>query len=77
MKFKITLKDPDGYYDGLQDAVKQSLAETNLPEDEQDMLRDSRMEKLGELLDKWFEYGEYLTVEVDTEEESIKIVKGI
>lgn len=38
-----------------------------LSEEELEELRESRAEEYRNLCDKWFEYGEYLTVVVDTE----------
>lgn len=67
MKFKVTMKDPDVLEDAINDAVKNALSEVDLPEDEILELREIRAEKVKEITDKWFEYGEYLTVEIDTE----------
>ena len=38
---------------------------------------DARDEKESfvRMAEKWFEYGEYLTVEIDTEEESIRVLE--
>ena len=33
-----------------------------------------RVEKALDVASKWFEYGEYLTVEIDTEKETIRVV---
>jgi len=67
MKFRITFKDPDGVGDSISDAVNCSLEISGLDEDEQELLRDPRREKIENELKVWIEYGEYLTVEFDTE----------
>lgn len=74
MKFEITMKDPDGVYDCMQDAAKEWAAQvTGVDEDEREGLVESKHNKLQEICKKWFEYGEYLTVEIDTEAESITV----
>lgn len=68
MKFTITMKDPDGYYDCFQDAVKSEVqAIPGLSQAERDAILEVRKENVGEVLSRWFEYGEYLRVEVDTD----------
>ena len=65
MKFKVTMKDPDTLHDAIRDAVQEGIAE--LPKDEAEVLSEVREEKVRKLCSKWFEYGEYLTVEIDTD----------
>lgn len=66
MKFKVTMKDPDTLCDAVTDAIQDQLDMT-LPEDEADALLEIRRDKISSLCRKWFEYGEYLTVEIDTD----------
>ena len=44
------------------------------PEAVDSLLIESKREKLSELCRNWFEYGEYLTVEIDTDAQSIAVV---
>lgn len=68
MKFKVTMKDPDTLHDAIRDAIKKDLKEYGVTDkDEQEALQEIRAEKIGKLTSKWFEYGEYLTVEIDTD----------
>ncbi len=67
MKFTVSMKDPDTLHDAIDEAVKSDLATTGLDADEQELLAESRREKISELCGKWFRYGEYLDVEIDTE----------
>lgn len=73
MKFRITMKDPDCVYDAVQDAMK-DLKIDGVSEDEMVELREKREEQTRDLCDKWFEYGEYLTVEVDTEAKTCTVI---
>ena len=66
MKFKIMMKDPDAPYDAVRDAAAESMPE-GLSESEREILIESRAEELGSFLRRWMRYGEYLSVEFDTE----------
>jgi hypothetical protein len=65
MKFKVYMKDPDSLYEAITEALNEELKD--MPEDEASALREVRHEKASSVAGKWFEYGEYLTVEIDTE----------
>lgn len=52
MKIRLTMKTPDCVWNGLKDA---GLDPRNPPEDVED------------ILDKWVAFGEYVTIEIDTE----------
>ncbi len=74
MKISITMKDPDCLYESIQEAVKGSIP-AGTDETEAEMLVEHRCEKLREMLvAKWFEYGEYLTVEIDTEAQTATVI---
>lgn len=75
MKIKLTFKDPDGVYESVQEAVKQSLADLNLEEDEMEPLIETRTEKVKEKLKRWIEYGEYLDVEIDLDSMTAKVLE--
>lgn len=66
MKFQITMKDPDGCFDCMRNAAKESLPE-GLSESEADILTDEREAQIHKICATWFRYGEYLTVEVDSD----------
>jgi hypothetical protein len=69
MKFKVTMKDPDTLDDAITDAVHESIEAmaviTN--EEEKESLEIIRKEAVHKICTKWFEYSEYITVEIDTE----------
>jgi hypothetical protein len=66
MKVKLFLKDPDGVYESVKDAVQETLPD-GLSEDEAEDLLKSRMADTHENLKKWVEWKEYVTVEIDTD----------
>ncbi len=75
MKFRVTMKDPDTLHDAIRDAVKNDLSQlTQLDQKERNLLADAREEKIQELCTQWFEYSEYLTVEIDTELKTCTVV---
>jgi hypothetical protein len=68
MRFTVTFKDPDGPYECIQDAAKESLAAIEgLSVDEREELLDKRVESIKATTSKFFEYGEYVRVEIDTD----------
>lgn len=74
MKFTVTMKDPDTLYDAINDAIEESLSDVE-DEDEREAIEEVRKEKLKNLCAQWFDYGEYLTVEIDTEANTCTVVK--
>lgn len=74
MKFTVTMKDPDTLTDAIEEAVREEVEAMGLPEDEAEALMEARADKVGRLCDRWFEYGEYLQVEIDTEAETATVV---
>ena len=68
MKFRIQLKDPDGFHDGFDDAATESLAAIDgLSDSEKEAVKDERQSLLQSFAEKWVEYGEYITIEFDTD----------
>lgn len=73
MKFRITMKDPDGVGDSIQDAVN-AIELPGLSQEEADSVREIRDDAIKALCRTWFEYLEYLTVEIDTEAKTCVVV---
>lgn len=68
MKFQVQMKDPDTLGDAIDDAVKDDLAKIEgLTDEDREALFDSRRVAARDIADRWFKYGEYLTVEIDTD----------
>jgi hypothetical protein len=75
MKFKVQMKDPDTLYDAMRDAIGEDVREIpGLSDQEREAVQEKRQEAVSELCAKWFEYGEYLTVEIDTEAQTCVVV---
>lgn len=74
MKFKITLKDTDTLIEAIKEAVEEKIVAKELSEEALEVAREKTKEELLELAGKWFEYSEYLTVEIDTGYETIRVV---
>lgn len=73
-KLKITLKAPDAVYQACNEAAE-DWGEKNAIGDDQYCLIKEKRNEFESLCNKWFRYGEYLTVEVDTESETIKVLE--
>lgn len=75
MKFKVSMKDPDTLHDAIQEAVDKELADDpKLDDEERELLAECRREKIAGLCSKWFEYGEYLRVEIDTDAKTCTVL---
>lgn len=77
MKIQVTMKDPDTMHEAVEDAVKAEVAALGLPRDEAEDLVEIRVEKELSKMGKWFEYGEYLRVECDTEAMTATVLEVI
>ena len=74
MKFRVSMKDPDTLADAIRDAVTEEIEKLCLPEDEQEAILEVRFEKVSDVCRNWFQYGEYLEVEVDTDAKTCVVV---
>lgn len=68
MKFMVQMKDPDTLNDAIGDAVREEVEKIGaLDKDEQEAVIIERGDKVRKVCAKWFEYSEYLRVEIDTD----------
>ncbi len=58
-KFIITLKDPDGFYDGVEDAICLST------DDDNDWARADERSRINNAINKWVKYNEFIRIEFD------------
>jgi hypothetical protein len=72
MIFRVTMKDPDSLTEGINEDLDEELA--YMPQDEAEAIREIRFDKAYEAASKWFEWGEYLTVEINTTDGTIRVV---
>ena len=75
MKIRVTLKDPDGFYDSVKEAVDESLKGIRLSKSEVEAVAETRLEETWENLEKWIEYKEYVDLEFDTEAGTATVVE--
>jgi hypothetical protein len=73
MKFKVTMKDPDTLHNSIVDAVGKEVGALPLDAEEKADVAVRRTENAMEACSKWFDYGEYLTVEIDTAAGTIRV----
>lgn len=76
MKLQITLKDPDALEDQIGQGIVDQLFTGNekLSNEEVEAVVEKRKQSILDLASTWFEYSEYLVVEIDTDEKSIRVV---
>lgn len=75
MKFRVQMKDPDTLHDAMREAVEEDVKKIpGLTEEEQEAVQGKRLETISDLCARWFEYGEYLQVEIDTEAATCVVV---
>ena len=75
MKFRVTMKDPDTLCDAITDAVESSVAQMpDLDQEEREAVREKRRDTVSDVCGAWFRYGEYLTVEIDTDAKTCVVV---
>lgn len=76
MIFRVTFKDPDGPYDDIREAAKNAAgAIPGIDDDERQAIVEARVEKLRKLTARWFEFGEYVTIEIDTDKMTATVVE--
>ncbi len=73
MKFRVTMKDPDTLHDAIADAVHEDTAGI-ADVDERMCVKEVRSDKVRAVCRQWFKYGEYLTVEIDTDAGTCTVV---
>jgi hypothetical protein len=70
------MKDPDGPCDSIQDAAGRSIAAIEgLDNDERAELQETREASLRQFASRWMRYGEYVTIEFDTEAQTAVVVE--
>jgi hypothetical protein len=75
MRFSVTLKDPDAVYEAIQSVSKCEVESSGVSDPEEvAALLELKRQKTSKLLAKWFQYGEYLTVVIDTEAGTCTVV---
>ncbi len=74
MKLKVMFKELDSLSDSIDEALKREQKPSDISDDEQKYLHEMRREQVKKFTSRWFEYGEYLTVELDTDAQTCVVV---
>jgi hypothetical protein len=78
MKLYVTFKDPDQLSEAIDDkrlALTHKLKkELGLSEAGAEAEAEERMKVFDDMTNKYFEWGEYLTVELDSETQTIRVI---
>jgi hypothetical protein len=75
MKFQVTMKDPDVLSDAIADAAHKESRIQGLSEREAAAVQNVKIDVMQTVAGEWFQYGEYLTVEVDTDAGTCVVVR--
>jgi hypothetical protein len=68
MIIKVTLKEPDDFYEAITDAVDKDVAAIpGLDAEEREAVLEARRTKTFEKMSKWLRYGEYVDLIFDTD----------
>jgi len=76
MIITLSLKDPDGVANSIQESLLQSLENVreDLSEEEIESIMDVRQERILTALEPWVQFGEYVGIEIDTETNTAKVL---
>jgi len=77
MKIRVTIKDPDGVTEAIREFVEQEKEKIKHPllDDNPDELDEQLTNAVNKKMRVFFEYLEYLTVEVDLDNNTIQVIK--
>ena len=76
MKIKVSLKDPDGFWDSVTDAVSAGVcAIPAISEREKEMMIENRRDAAFDALSAWVEYNECIEIEFDTDAKTATVLK--
>ncbi len=77
MKIRVTLKDPDGFWDAVTEAVETAVFDIGgLAEDEVEALVETRRDDAFKQISPWVEYKEYVVIVFDTEAKTATVIKS-
>ena len=78
MIFRVTMKDPDTLYDAIKESICEDIDRLNLKsESEYEAIKEIRIDEINSFCREWFKYGEYLTVEIDTDKKTCVVVPAM
>lgn len=74
MKFQVTMKTPDALVEGIRDAVIGAVSTLPISVAAKAHEAEARVQQAYSLGRKWFEDGETLTVEIDTDADTCTVI---
>lgn len=76
MKIQFCMKNPDVISESIKDAVISSIEEkaAGLSDRQKELIYDDEEEEIKKKLSKFIEFGEYITVEIDTDTQTARVV---
>lgn len=88
MKFQVTFKTPDALDEGIDGALDQWHAKLkkdagaiesleSFTDEDLSTLRDRMRDKMRSAALNWISWGEYLTIEIDVEADTCKVLRGV
>lgn len=66
MRFRATFKSPDAIYHAANEAAESAIS-SDVEEFARSEMVEEKRHELTIAVDKWVKYGEYVTIEFDTE----------
>lgn len=76
MKFTVSMKNPDALHEAIEGALKEDPTLRGFDSEEVEAVTEVRRRKFADVCSTWFKYGEYLTVEIDTDERTCTVVRS-
>lgn len=67
MKIKVYIKDPDGFYESVNEAVNEFVKDIAVSTREKELIVHERTENVWNTLSKFVNHQECVTLEFDTE----------
>jgi len=78
MKFRVRMKDPDALDDAIVNTLRKDIRAQfagRLSPEEMDVLLENRTLGVKAMCSRWFDMGEYLEVEIDTDAKTCVVVE--
>lgn len=69
------MKDPDGVFESICQAAIKEAEKLDIDAGSKATVAQNITDNLNEMVTKWFEFGEYLTVQIDTKAKTIKVLE--
>ena len=75
MIFRLTMKTPDALEDAIKEKAFNLFAEDAPTTEEEEIKIDEAVDQATKVCQKWFKYGELVTLEIDTDNKTCKVVE--